>query len=294
MLINEFLELRQIRRSISKPDTNINDWLCKMHFAVKSQGKIMPSMAGVLFFHQCPGEVLPQAQLEMARFKGLTPEVFIDKQVVVSPIWKQYNAALEFFKKHIPLKAVRTGEGRIEKYDYPELAFREFMINAICHRSYGNGSGPVRLAIFDDIIEITNSGTLMDGLELSDIGTGVSVLRNPIIAKGFNEIGFIEGWGTGILTAQRKLKENNLPKATIALKGFFTQVSTQWHWLDELSSLERKIVEFVGTQDFVNSEQIATLCQFSDRSARNYLSSLVKKGFIQKTGTTKKSEYRLP
>lgn len=40
------------------------------------------------------------------------------------------------------------------------------MINALCHRSYEVGSGPIHLAIYDDIVEITNSGLFRKGSNL--------------------------------------------------------------------------------------------------------------------------------
>ncbi len=292
-LIDEYLELRQSRRGIPMPIGNKMEWLSKMRFVLKMHGDYAPSMGGVLFFHTAPGEILPQVQLEMARFKGITSEVFLDKSSDNGPIWQQYTKAFDFFKKHIPFKGVRSADGRLDSFEYPELAFREFMINALCHRSFEDSTATVKFAIFDDIIEFTNPGSLPEGLEVSDIGTGISILRNPVIAKGLNEIGLIEGWGTGIHLAQQKLREHQLPEAKIILKGLFTQVSSKWKWTHDLSSTERKIIKFISGHDYVTSGQIATLCQFSDRTARKYLSSLIQKGYLKKIGTTKKSEYTL-
>ena len=139
--------------------------------------------AGVLLFHARPGEILPQVGLEMARFRGTRTGEFLDKSSVDLPAWKLYGEALTFIHKHLPVQAVREEKGRTERLAYSVLAFRELMINAVCHRSYEPGTGPVRLAVFDDLIEITNSGPLPEGLELSDLGTGISVLRNPILAR---------------------------------------------------------------------------------------------------------------
>jgi predicted HTH transcriptional regulator len=92
----------------------------------------------------------------------------------------------------------------------PEVAFRELFLNALCHRAYEGSSGSVRIALFDEVVEITNPGSLPDGLHLNDLGTGISMLRNPVLARGFSEIGLIEGWGTGIQVAQEALRQASL------------------------------------------------------------------------------------
>ena len=195
--------------------------------------------------------------------------------------------------KHIPLQAIRTDRGRIERPAYPVAAFREFMVNSLCHRSWEEGSGPVRLALFDDVIEITSSGTLPEGLELNDIGAGISVLRNPIIARAFNEIGLIEGWGTGIRLAQAELAEAKLPPAEVKLKGFFTQISSIWRWPSDLNPAQQEILELAAANRRVTAVQVADLLQVSDRTARNRLATLVTRGLLVKTGTTKSAQYHL-
>ncbi len=36
------------------------------------------------------------------------------------------------------------------------------------------------------------------------------MLRNPVLARGFSEIGLIVGWGTGIQVAQEALRKASL------------------------------------------------------------------------------------
>jgi ATP-dependent DNA helicase RecG len=86
-------------------------------------------------------------------------------------------------RRHIDTAAPRTASARSETSVYPEVAFREFMINALCHRAFEMNTGSIRCAVFDDTIQITNPGTFPDGLELGDIGSGISVIRNPIISS---------------------------------------------------------------------------------------------------------------
>lgn len=292
-VVQDFLSARNDRRGIPPPKGDLTNWLKKMNFLSHAAGQAVPTMAGVLMFHASPASVIPQSGLEMARFEGTNADHFVDKQSADKPLWQLYDAALDFFARHIPVRATRTAKGRIERPAYPKRAFREFMVNSLCHRSWEEGSGPVRLAIFEDVIEITSSGTLPEGLELDDMGTGISVLRNPTIARAFNEIGLIEGWGTGIRLAQKELAKALLPSAEVRLKGFFVQVSSSWRWPDALSEAERSILEMAAANGRVTAAQVAVRFDVSDRTARNRLSRLVAAGLLQKRGTTKSTEYRL-
>ncbi len=292
-IIRNFLAVRTDRRNIPPPRGGYANWLKKMNFTTLSNGQTVPTMAGVLMFHPSPASAIPQSGLEMARFQGIAAKDFADKQSADKPVWQLYDAALDFFSKHIPVQAIRTNRGRIERPAYPIAAFREFMVNSLCHRSWEEGSGPVRLAIFDDVIEITSSGTLPEGLELDDLGAGISVLRNPVIARAFNEIGLIEGWGTGIRLAQAELAGIKLPPAEVKLKGLFTQISSVWRWPSNLDPAQQKILEMAAANGQVTAVQVADLLQVSDRTARNRLSTLATEGLLVKIGATKNAKYHL-
>ena len=267
-VIEEFLRLRTERRGIPRPSVPRDRWMKKMLFATETGGRLAPTMAAALIFSSSPREILPQAGLEMARFRGAAPDEFLDKASADGPVWKLYEKSVDFLRRHLPTHALRTAGGRKERLAYPELAFHEFMINALCHRSYEVGSGPVHLAIYDDIIEITNSGALPEGLDLTDLGTGISVLRNPVIARAFSEIGLIEGWGTGIKVAMTQLKNHNLPPARIEMKGFFTQVSSVWAWPQDMSDEEVRIMQVVSSKGKITS---ATVCARVSASSRGSL-----------------------
>ena len=71
-------------------------------------------------------------------------------------------------------------------------------MNAIVHADYAQQGAPIRIALFDDRIEIENPGLLPFGLTIEDIMQGVSKLRNRVIGRVFHELHLIEQWGSGI------------------------------------------------------------------------------------------------
>ena len=47
---------------------------------------------------------------------------------------------------------------------YPPLATRESLVNALGHRDYSIGGGFIGVAVYDDYLKVTSSGTLHVGL----------------------------------------------------------------------------------------------------------------------------------
>lgn len=62
--------------------------------------------------------------------------------------------------------------GKIQRIDQPavpQLAIREALTNAFCHRDYSNRSASPFLAIYDDRLEIWNPGGLLPELKVEQL-----------------------------------------------------------------------------------------------------------------------------
>ena len=79
----------------------------------------------------------------------------------------------------------------------PIPALREIVLNAIIHRDYTR-NGDIKVAVYDDMVEITSIGGLVNGLTIDEVGNGRSELRNKVLANLFRGLGYIESWGSGI------------------------------------------------------------------------------------------------
>ena len=91
--------------------------------------------------------------------------------------------------------------GRLKRRDVPSVppvALREALVNAVVHADYAQRGAPIRLAVFDDRVEIENPGILLPGLTIEEISDGLSRLRNRVIGRAFKELGLVEQWGSGI------------------------------------------------------------------------------------------------
>ncbi len=187
--------------------------------------QVLPTVAGVLLAGRRP--LSGYCGIKCARFKGTTMTEFIDKKEFTGPLYQVADSALAFAKTHIALRAHIEGIRRVERYEVPILAIREAILNAIVHRDYSISGSDIKLAIFDDIVEITSPGVLPKSLDITDIVAGRSEIRNRVIARFFEKMGLIEQWGTGIRKMLESCRDYGLPAPTFAESGLFFQVTFQ-------------------------------------------------------------------
>lgn len=99
-----------------------------------------------------------------------------------------------------------------ERWEFPLVALREAVVNAVVQADYAPRGSPLRVAIFADRMEIDNPGGLMPGLTLDEIHRGSSRLRNRAIGRVFYELGLIEQWGSGIPRMTNACVQAGLPE----------------------------------------------------------------------------------
>ena len=156
--------------------------------------------AGVVAFAREVLPDFPQCGLRMARFRGTTKTDFLDQRQLTGHAFLLLREADLFLRRHLPV-AGRFEPGVFERQDeplFPPLALREALVNALCHRDYSIPGGAVNVAIFDDRLEISSTGTLPYGLTIADLKKNhQSLPRNPLLANVFYLRGLIERWGRG-------------------------------------------------------------------------------------------------
>ena len=109
---------------------------------------------------------MPQCLLRVARFRELDRMEFLDNRQFNGNAFTLLTNAERFLRNTLPI-AGRFDQDRFERIDeplYPPLATREALANALCHRDYSIGGGSVGIAVYDDRLEVTSSGSLHFGL----------------------------------------------------------------------------------------------------------------------------------
>ena len=148
-----------------------------------SEDGILKNAAAVLFAKKKLANY-PQNLLRLARFEGTDKTVFLDNLRVHGNLFQLLDAAMAFFFKHLSLSGKINGLYREEELSIPYKALRESCINSFCHRSYHHPGSSVSIAIYDDRVEIRNTGTFPADLPIERLmEEHDSKPQNPIIAN---------------------------------------------------------------------------------------------------------------
>jgi ATP-dependent DNA helicase RecG len=177
--------------------------------------------AGVLFFVKDIDFLINHAIVGCVLYKGADKVHILDKKDFKTNIVDNINNAILFIQRHTNLRYKIEHLRREEIPDYPEVALREAVINAICHRDYFDKRANVLIEVFADRVVITNPGGLPSGLPPEEFGTR-SVARNPLIASLLHRIDYIEKIGTGINRIHQAVAKHGGTELELRYNDFFT------------------------------------------------------------------------
>jgi ATP-dependent DNA helicase RecG len=176
---------------------------------------------------------MPQCTLRVARFRGTDRTEFIDNRQFHGNVFDLLFRAERFLRENLPV-AGRVLPGLFERVDdplYPILALREALANAFCHRDYSLGGGSVAVAVYDDRLEVTSSGTLHFGLTADMLfQPHESLPWNPLVARVLYRRGIIESWGRGTVKMAELAADAGLPRPEIEDLGGCVTVRFRPNW----------------------------------------------------------------
>lgn len=170
---------------------------------ITKDGKV--TNAGLLLSDQ---GLLNQSKIFCTRWNGLVKgsiegDAIDDKEYSGSIITLLENAEM-FIKNNSQISWEIKDMKRIEKSDYPLRAIREAIVNAIIHRDYQIAGSEIHIDMFDNRLEITSPGGMIDGSFIQNLDiTKVSSMRrtmrrNRVISDIFNRLHLMERRGSGL------------------------------------------------------------------------------------------------
>ena len=109
--------------------------------------------------------------------------------------------------------------------EIPAEALREALTNALCHRLLDSPSSSVGIAVYDDRVEIENTGHLPNELTVETIKQPHrSYPQNPIIVSALYKTGFLESWGTGVSRMMEVCKAAGVSEPEYGTDGLFVWI----------------------------------------------------------------------
>jgi ATP-dependent DNA helicase RecG len=196
----------------------------------------------------------------------------------------------------------------------PEEGLREIICNAIMHRDYMGTF--IQMRVWADRIQLWNEGILPPSITIENLmGEHESKPRNPLIAKVFYLLGFVENWGRGYEKIRDSFEQAHLQVPTFeqVRGGFMATIQREVFQkvqnsseLNEnkvnisviaenykLTKRQQKLLELINDNSRTTAEKIAQVMGVSSRTIQTELATLMKLKIIGREGSDKKGEYKI-
>ncbi|MFJ5739098.1 ATP-binding protein [Streptomyces microflavus] len=172
-----------------------------------------PTALGLLVIGLDPGSCIPGAYAQFIRYQGMDLDAPVaDDQELRQNLVGLAGRLEPLLRSNLRTRLVDEGFRETPQPDYPLEALREVCMNALMHRNYETSYAPVRIAWFDDRIEVTNPGGPY-GQVRDDNFDRVTDYRNPSLAAAMKGLGYVNRFGRGIGRVQASLARNGNPPA---------------------------------------------------------------------------------
>ncbi len=186
-----------------------------------------PTYAGLILFGKDLADWLPNAYVQYVRFDGtrMADDVSSEKrfQGDLLSVVRDLASYVKLITDSRPVRSSTLQETMVA--DYPETAIREFLMNAVLHRSY-QAEAPIRFYQYSDRIEIQNPGPLYGLARPENFPTQTSY-RNPVLAEAMKTLGAVNRFGRGVERAQAALERNGNPPAEFTFGDLYFGVTVR-------------------------------------------------------------------
>ncbi len=225
--LNEyFIRLKKAKPNLAKlPSEKI----------LKLQGLLddgKPTVAGILLLGEYPQASFPQLSVTAMVVDGTEfgdlgagGERFIDNQRIEGRLTQMLDDTLTFVRRNIRNSTIIDEDGkRADRLEYPMVAVREIILNALTHRDYSihTDQSPIRVVLYRDRLEVENPGGLYGRITVDELGKMSADTRNPFIAGGLEVLMQTENRFSGIPTIMNEMEKAGLAPAVFeSRRGVF-------------------------------------------------------------------------
>ncbi len=181
-----------------------------------------PTLAAVFAFAKYPQAWFPQLCITAVAVPGLDMgdtdrdgARFLDNKRITGNVSDMLGDAMEFVRKNMRTRTIVGEDGkRADKDEYPIVAVREAILNALIHRDYSilTENTPVSIEMYRNRIVIISKGGLYGGGSVEQLGKGRPETRNPVLANIMELLKVTENRYSGIPTIRRELRLADLPE----------------------------------------------------------------------------------
>ncbi|MFH1832066.1 MAG: helix-turn-helix domain-containing protein [bacterium] len=260
---------------------------------VTHASKTSPSFGGIILFGSNRLRVFPDAIIRCVRFIGTNKAHVLDHIELDSYPVLALDQAIHFIEKNTLTSAKIGRTKRTDIKQYPPVAIREALVNALLHADYAAKGASIMIAVFDDRIEITSPGGVPLGMTLERALAGSSRVRNRVIARVFRELKLSEQWGSGLQRIIDSCEQKGLesPKFEDLITEFKVTLYAREIRSISIDASQKEFIGYLKKKEKISTKQAAEFFGIAPRNARVKLKKLVDSGLIKKIGTSAKDPH---
>lgn len=300
------------KRDAQRTFTDVEDFLIQQGLILN--GNI--TNACMVLFGKNPTRFISQSKIRLTVYpdKNAT-NTFLEDRFFEGNIFSNITSVFTYLDALYAKTIKIEGIHRTEKKNYPEIALREGILNAIVHRDYKSANGFLQISIFSDRTEISNYGSLPEGISVADLKKEhPSILRNPDIANICFIRQYIEMVGSGIIRILSECKKNGfktpkwIDKNNILLltfpgvshvmnegvnEGVNEGININIEGLNEgTKEVLKKIFSYIDKNPLSKTTDIEKLIDKSNATTERYLKMLKENKYIEYVGANKTGGYK--
>lgn len=240
------------------------------------------------------------AYIRLGVFNGVDKANLYKQNTFEGSLIDQYEAVIDSLKGYLD-KGYNFDGVRTKEYVIPEVVIREIIANAIVHRNYLD-THPIRIEVYSDRLSVISPGSLYDGLQLEEMLSGVSKLRNRNVAEIFYSLGYIEKWGSGIQRANHALANSGMKLLDIddenihhVIVNIYFEKTGPIIGLEDIKipTLEQVINYYESKNNTFKRIDLEYDFDITERQARTLIEKLVDNKLIVKMGSGPSTYYEI-
>jgi len=289
--------------------------LTRLHVCARDGDTLRPTLAGLLIFGKYPQEFFPQLRLTFVQFYGTTEDEpapggarFVDNRTFEGPIVTLVPAAEQYVMTAMRKSSLIEGPLRRDILEYPQVALREAIANAVAHRDYSpyvRGT-PIDVKMFADRLEVRSPGGLFGNVTLDNIEEEHST-RNARLMRMMEDLHIVENRGSGIKAMVGALRQANLEPPSFDDRRASFLVTFRNHtlmspeavrWLNQFAALplndrQRISLAYLRQHDRLTNADYRRLNRVEMTVASQELRGLADSGLVDQDGVGRWTYYSL-
>lgn len=262
-------------------------------FAPNNKGEV--TVADILLFSKDVNYYFPRAQIRFVRYDGTIEKYGTEMNVIKDrifngPLLDQLNAAINYVREQIKERTFLEERGIFTTIpEYPETAWKELIVNAVCHREYAIKGTDIQIKMFDDKIVVDSPGNLPGNVRIDNI-QHTHYSRNPMIAAYLKAYKFVKEFGEGMERMFKDMEEANLPKPTFKDEYFMMKATIRNSNVSQYDFKSKDVGQDVGQEieikllirknNKVTKKQIASILGVSEKTIERQMQKMVDVKYI--------------